>query len=148
MTTTVHRPSPADLATPTAKNRSADRTAELLAPAELGTWRFRPALTQAVRHSQMGPHPRLLALILTAYAHGRTGVIRDERQPGLSGLAVDTGLTVSQVLIALEVLITRGWATVTHPTPDRIHVQPRIPQFAFNRVRANSNTTGRTTNDA
>ncbi|MEU0002571.1 hypothetical protein ABZ069_37320 [Streptomyces microflavus] len=140
----TRRPSPADLATPAAKDRAADRNAGLLTPAELGTWRFRPALTQAVRHSQMGPHPRLLVLILTAYAHGRTGVIRDERQPGVLGLATDTGLTANQVLIALEVLISRGWATVTHPTPGHIHVQPHVPTYAMNRLRANSNTGGTT----
>ncbi len=136
MTISDPRPSPAQLATPAAKARAARRMAGLMAPVELGTWRFRPAYTQAIRQSGMTPHPRLLALVIGTYANGETGVIRDDRQPGLHRLATDTGLTVGQVLIALRVLESRGWVSTAEPAPGRTTLQPHVPRHAIATLRA------------
>ncbi|MET9096198.1 hypothetical protein ABZX72_29385 [Streptomyces cyaneofuscatus] len=137
----AHRPSPADLATPAAKARAERRMADLIAPANIGPWRFRPAYTLAIRQSGMSPHPRLVALVLAIHAHGETGIISDAKQPGLNGLAKDTGLTVGQVVVALRVLESRGWVSITrtsaHGASARATVvQPHIPEHATAVLRA------------
>ncbi|CAM5628178.1 hypothetical protein ACTFBT_16260 [Streptomyces microflavus] len=143
------RPSPADLAS---RTRAARRQADLLAPAELGPkQRFRWAFTQGIRQSGMTPHSRLVALTVAAYGNAQQGRIQDKRQPGLDQLAADTGLAVAQVAVALRVLESRGWVSVTRPfTHDgrslHTYVQPHIPRHAMDQLGAAR--TERTTTDA
>ncbi|MGA5472562.1 hypothetical protein ACPCUK_27785 [Streptomyces arboris] len=152
MTTATRRPSPADLANPSPNVRAARRQADLLAPVELGPKRrFRWAYTLGIRRSGMTPHSRLVALTVAQYGNAQNGRINDERQPGLHRLAQDTGLPSGQVLVALRVLESRGWVSITRPfTHDgrglHTHVQPHIPRHALPHVDGARNE--RTTTDA
>ncbi|MFJ2209365.1 hypothetical protein [Streptomyces microflavus] len=145
----TRRPSPADLAS---RTRAARRQADLLAPADLGPrGRFRWAFTEGIHRSGMTPHSRLVALTVASYANAQRGFIKDERQPGLERLAADTGLAVAQVAVALRVLESRGWVSVTRPfTHDgrslHTYVQPHIPRHAMDQLGAAR--TERTTTDA
>ncbi|MGW1813311.1 hypothetical protein ACWCQM_07030 [Streptomyces sp. NPDC002125] len=137
MTTAAeHRPSPADLALRSpARRRAEHRLTEMLAPAVLAPGeRFRPLYDIAVRTSGMTAQTRLTALTLATFANGRTG--RMARQPGLHGLAIATGLSAGQVVVALRALEQRGWVKRTGPMPyETANLQPVIPTHSMGRAR-------------
>lgn len=146
-----HRPSPADLAAKSpAHRRAEERQAALLAPVHLPhSSRFRVEFGRAIFDSGMTPHSRLVALALAAYGNYRTGHIPDHRQPRLHGLAKATGLSAGQVVVALRVLESRGWASCTGSRNyDQGTLRAHIPQHATGSLLHDSPTTERTTDDA
>lgn len=116
MTTTVRRPSPADMA------RSRPRPARP-SVADVDTGRhliasgtrgpadppFRRMYELLIRTSGMHPHHRLVALTVSTHADWTTGVIEETDQPYLGGLTTETALLEAQVAVALTSLLQRGW---------------------------------------
>ncbi|MFJ3705058.1 MULTISPECIES: hypothetical protein [unclassified Streptomyces] len=136
-------PSPADMArTSPAARRAAERLALMLAPAPLPEGaRFRPEFGRAMLTSQMGPHPRLVALTLSLYGSYATGHIPTEKQPRLHGLTRATGLHAGQVVIALRTLQDRGWISCTGSQDyTRADLRPRIPQHHMDALRQQNTT--------
>ena len=57
----------------------------------------------------MPAHARLVGHDLLWRAHHRTGRIDVAEQPPAQIIAATTGLTIPQVLVAIQVLHSRGW---------------------------------------
>lgn len=88
---------------------------ETIAPGRLGkAEHFRPYFAHGLSLSRMPAHARLVGHALLWRAHHATGKVPADEMPATEAIADATGLAPSQVLVALEVLHTRGWL-IKHP---------------------------------
>ncbi|QJT01767.1 hypothetical protein G9272_16815 [Streptomyces asoensis] len=86
---------------------------ESIAPGQLERHEhFRPFYRLGLTVSGMPAPARLVGHDLLWRAHHRTGRIDVADQPPAQALADTTGLSVPQVLVAVQVLHTRGWLVV------------------------------------
>lgn len=112
-TSTARRPSPADMSTPRRPTPADIVTADrrLVAPHIRSESEppFRLLYERGIRTSRMHRHTRLVALTLATHADWVTGVIPEDQQPFLRGLAAETQLLNAQVATALTTLLQRGW---------------------------------------
>ncbi|MEU0522735.1 hypothetical protein [Streptomyces niveus] len=145
MTTTVHRPSPADMAR--SRPRPArpsladvDTGRHLIAPGTRGPDDppFRSMYELLIRTSGMHPHHRLVALTLATHADWTTGFIAADDQPYLGGLTAETTLLEAQVAVALTSLLQRGWirreAAVPRERYETARLQLAIPKPLMKRL--------------
>lgn len=83
---------------------------EAIAPGQLTKGEhFRPSFALALTISRLPAHARLVGHGLLWRAHYSTGKVPADQLPGPEVIADATGLTPGQVLVAIEVLHTRGW---------------------------------------
>lgn len=88
---------------------------QAIAPGGLKPWEhFRPFYRFGMTISRMPAHARLVGHDLLWRANHRTGRIDVADQPPAQIIAEATGLTVPQVLVAVQVLHSRGWLVVRH----------------------------------
>jgi hypothetical protein len=70
---------------------------------------FRPYYRHGMILSRMPAPARLVGHDLMWRAHHASGRIQADQQPDAEAIADSTGLPTAQVLVAIEVLRTRGW---------------------------------------
>ncbi|MGW7195523.1 hypothetical protein [Streptomyces chryseus] len=143
MSTAVQAPAATRIPNPgdVARRYAARRLAKMLAPGKLAPGEaFRPLFERGVLGSHMTPPSRLVALVLATHADPVTGIIAEETQPSLNGLASATGLKRRQVTVATRALMSRGWVTdhsapVQYADDDPGRLQLHIPAHVLALLR-------------
>lgn len=111
-------------------------TEEWIGPGRLENWEhFRPFYRHGMTVSGMTAPARLVGHDLLWRANHRNGRIAVEDQPTADVIAESTGLSIPQILVAVQVLASRGWLIVRRLADGREAFDLVIPAGVLEGIR-------------